>query len=125
MKKKFKGRLQARGSGIGLAVCEEIVTMHGGTDIANAEGGGAVVTIRPPLQSNRKETHGKKNNSSRRKNLKTMIGGQALIEGIMMLGPEKSAVVVRTKDGLQRKVEPRKPLAEVVAEEAAVHPRHL
>ena len=32
----------------------------------------------------------------------------ALIEGIMMLGPEKSAVVVRTKDGLQRKVEPRK-----------------
>ena len=26
----------------------------------------------------------------------------------MMLGPEKSAVVVRTKDGLQRKVEPRK-----------------
>lgn len=25
-----------------------------------------------------------------------------------MLGPEKSAVVVRTKDGLQRKVEPRK-----------------
>ena len=37
-----------------------------------------------------------------------MIGGQALIEGIMMLGPEKSAVVVRTKDGLQRKVEPRK-----------------
>ena len=39
---------------------------------------------------------------------KTMIGGQALIEGIMMLGPEKSAVVVRTKDGLQRKVEPRK-----------------
>ncbi len=39
---------------------------------------------------------------------KTMIGGQALIEGIMMLGPEKSAVIVRTKDGLQRKVEPRK-----------------
>ena len=30
---------------------------------------------------------------------KTMIGGQALIEGIMMLGPEKKAVVVRTPDG--------------------------
>ena len=30
---------------------------------------------------------------------KTMIGGQALIEGIMMLGPEKKAVVVRKPDG--------------------------
>ena len=30
---------------------------------------------------------------------KTMIGGQALIEGIMMLGPEKTAVVVRKPDG--------------------------
>ena len=38
---------------------------------------------------------------------KTMIGGQALIEGIMMLGPDKSAVVVRTKDGLQKKIEDR------------------
>ena len=26
---------------------------------------------------------------------KTMIGGQALIEGIMMRGPEKDAIVVR------------------------------
>lgn len=39
---------------------------------------------------------------------KTMIGGQALIEGIMMMGPEKCATVVRSKDGLQRKVEERK-----------------
>ena len=31
---------------------------------------------------------------------RTMIGGQALIEGIMMRGPEKDAVVVRGKDGL-------------------------
>lgn len=36
---------------------------------------------------------------------KTMIGGQALIEGILMRGPEKQAVVVRTKDGLQTKIE--------------------
>ncbi len=39
---------------------------------------------------------------------KTMIGGQALIEGIMMLGPDKSAVVVRAKDGIHTKVEERK-----------------
>ena len=51
VKQKFyKGSSKARGSGIGLAVCEEIVQRHGGTfDIANAEGGGAVVTIRLPI----------------------------------------------------------------------------
>ena len=39
---------------------------------------------------------------------KTMIGGQALIEGIMMLGPEKKAVVVRKPDGeLEEQVEAR------------------
>lgn len=39
---------------------------------------------------------------------KTMIGGQALIEGIMMLGPDKRAIVVRKPDGeLEVKVEPR------------------
>lgn len=39
---------------------------------------------------------------------KTMIGGQALIEGIMMLGPEKKSVVVRKPDGtLEVKTEPR------------------
>ena len=48
--KFYKGASKARGSGIGLAVCEEIVTMHNGVlDIANAEGGGAVVTIRLPI----------------------------------------------------------------------------
>lgn len=39
---------------------------------------------------------------------KTMIGGQALIEGIMMRGPEKDAIVVRTKDELKVDVKPRK-----------------
>lgn len=39
---------------------------------------------------------------------KTMIGGQALIEGIMMRGPEKDAVVVRGKDGLTVEVKARK-----------------
>ena len=38
---------------------------------------------------------------------KTMIGGQALIEGIMMRGPEKDAVVVRTKDGITVDVKDR------------------
>lgn len=53
VKKKFyKGSSKARGSGIGLAVCEEIVTMHGGVlDIANAADGqgGCQVTIRLPI----------------------------------------------------------------------------
>ncbi|MBP3304703.1 MAG: DUF1385 domain-containing protein [Oscillospiraceae bacterium] len=39
---------------------------------------------------------------------KTMIGGQALIEGIMMRGPEKDAVVVRTDGELKAEVTPRK-----------------
>jgi len=47
--KFYKGSSKARGSGIGLAVCEEIVTRHNGQlDIANAEGGGCVVTIHLP-----------------------------------------------------------------------------
>lgn len=39
---------------------------------------------------------------------KTMIGGQALIEGIMMRGPQKDAIVVRGKEGLTVEVTPRK-----------------
>ena len=50
VKKKFyKGSSKARGSGIGLAVCDEIVIMHGGELILeNAEGGGTLVTVRSP-----------------------------------------------------------------------------
>lgn len=48
--KFYKGSSKARGSGIGLAVCEEIVTMHGGTlTLENAEGGGTLVTIALPV----------------------------------------------------------------------------
>ena len=36
---------------------------------------------------------------------RTSIGGQALIEGILMRGPEKQAIVVRSQDGLVTKVE--------------------
>ncbi|MGN0968261.1 MAG: DUF1385 domain-containing protein, partial [Oscillospiraceae bacterium] len=40
---------------------------------------------------------------------RTTIGGQALIEGIMMLGPDTKAIVVRKPDGeLEIKEEPRK-----------------
>ncbi|WP_297200906.1 DUF1385 domain-containing protein [uncultured Flavonifractor sp.] len=46
---------------------------------------------------------------------KTMIGGQALIEGIMMLGPEKKAVVVRKPDGT---------LAEQVEERVLIKDKH-
>jgi two-component system OmpR family sensor kinase len=52
VKQKFyKGSSKARGSGIGLAVCEEIIKMHEGEfDIANAPGGGCVVTITLPVE---------------------------------------------------------------------------
>ena len=36
---------------------------------------------------------------------RTSIGGQALIEGILMRGPKQQAIVCRTKDGLVEKVE--------------------
>ncbi len=38
---------------------------------------------------------------------KTMIGGQALIEGIMMRGPEKDAIVLRNGEELKIEVKPR------------------
>lgn len=51
--KFFKGSSKARGSGIGLAVCNEIVTRHGGElIISNAEGGGCIVTIKLPMKEN-------------------------------------------------------------------------
>jgi len=51
VKRKFyKGSSKARGSGIGLAVCDEIVELHGGTlTLANAHGGGTEVTVRLPV----------------------------------------------------------------------------
>jgi len=38
-------------------------------------------------------------------NFRTSIGGQALIEGILMRGPDKQAIVVRSPEGLVTKVE--------------------
>ena len=39
---------------------------------------------------------------------KTVIGGQALIEGILMRGPKKDAIVTRGKEGLHVEVSDRK-----------------
>lgn len=48
--KFYKGSSKARGSGIGLAVCDEIMQMHGGwLDLSNATGGGTLVAIGLPL----------------------------------------------------------------------------
>ena len=50
----------------------------------------------------------KNDNCNSCEQFKTMIGGQALIEGIMMRGPEKDAIVCRTKEGLTVEVSSRK-----------------
>ena len=50
----------------------------------------------------------KQNKEMSKEKFKTMIGGQALIEGIMMRGPEKDAVVVRKDGEIHVEVKPRK-----------------
>ncbi len=48
-KKFFKGSSKARGTGIGLAVCDEIVELNDGTlTLENAQGGGTLVTVTLP-----------------------------------------------------------------------------
>jgi signal transduction histidine kinase len=51
VKRKFyKGSSKVRGTGIGLAVCDEIVELHGGKLVLeNAPGGGMLVTVRLPV----------------------------------------------------------------------------
>ncbi len=52
VKQKFyKSNISVKGSGIGLAVCDEIVTMHNGTlDIASVLGEGTTVTVTLPIE---------------------------------------------------------------------------
>lgn len=48
--KFYKGSSKERGSGIGLAVCDEIVKLHDGIlKIENAQGGGVIVTVLLPV----------------------------------------------------------------------------
>ncbi len=54
----------------------------------------------------------KHNEANSQEKFKTMIGGQALIEGIYMRGPKKQSIVVRSKDGLVRKVDDLKLIKE-------------
>lgn len=53
VKEKFyKGSSKNRGTGIGLSVCDEIITRHGGTlNVKNAPGGGCLVEIILPYSS--------------------------------------------------------------------------
>lgn len=48
------------------------------------------------------------NNIQSKEKFKTMIGGQALIEGIMMRGPKLDAIVTRNNDGIHIETTPRK-----------------
>ena len=45
------------------------------------------------------------NENKAEQKFRTSIGGQALIEGILMRGPDKQAIVVRSPEGLVEKVE--------------------
>ena len=45
----------------------------------------------------------KNNQPASQEKFKTLIGGQALIEGILMQGPDKRAIVVRGPEGLVQK----------------------
>ena len=54
------------------------------------------------------------NNPECRPCFKTSIGGQALMEGILMQGPEKRAIVCRLADGsLKTKIEPRRTVTKI------------
>ena len=49
-----------------------------------------------------------KNKDKKDSQFRTSIGGQALIEGIMMRGPQKTAIAVRGLDGIKLKEQQNK-----------------
>ena len=54
--KFFKGSAYGRGAGIGLAVCNEIMSLHGGTiDISSEVGKGTCVTVKLPTRIQEKQ----------------------------------------------------------------------
>ena len=112
--KFYKGSNSVRGSGIGLALVDSIMTALDGTmDIKSTLGRGTVVTLGLPLYKNKILSHlcGKieaknltgeihfMNHEPKKECFKTSVGGQALMEGIMMRGPEHICCAVRKPDG--------------------------
>ena len=56
--KFFKGSAKGRGAGIGLAVCNEIITLHEGTlDVASVYGEGTEIIITIPAETGESVTN--------------------------------------------------------------------
>ena len=105
--KFFKAKNSVRGSGIGLAVVDEIVQALGGhVDIESTLGREPRCRLRCPFTIPGRNTCTKKYKNPHKgkehlcpRNFRTSVGGQALMEGIMMRGPEKICCAVRRPDG--------------------------
>ena len=94
--KFYKGTSKARGSGHRPCRVREIVTMHGGTlTPRKCRGRRHARHDLYPHGGGIRGFHEKRERICHPGKFKTLIGGQALIEGIMMQGPDKRSIVVR------------------------------